>query len=411
MDFDFDTALARRRAQLDRSSSASDNQRTFVLSIGGGGMVKVIVGDLFASDAQTLVNTVNCVGVMGKGVALEFKKRFQEVSTDYVARCARSEVQLGRPYLFRHLTPPWVLNFPTKGHWQSVTKLDDIVQGLHYLADHYKEWGITSLAVPPLGCGNGQLEWRIVGPTLYRHLSEIDLPIELYAPHGTLHEELQPEFLRGDEASAPAALAMPEPQWVRAEWVVIAEIVKRIQDEPYHQPIGRTIFQKIAYVATEQGLTTGLDFKRSSYGPFTQELKRLESRLVNNGLIRVATNGNMQRITIGPTFEAARKAYEQDIERWEPVIDKTVDLFLRLDSTRAEIVASSLFAAREIAEAGTKSTERMVFDAVMEWKQRRKPALDEGTVATTIRTLAARDWLAVQPSDDLPLPSLERLYA
>ena len=374
-------------------------------------MVKVIVGDLFASDAQTLVNTVNCVGVMGKGVALEFKKRFPEMYKDYVARCERGEVQLGRPYLFRHLTPPWVLNFPTKDHWRSVTKLEDIVQGLRYLREHYGEWGITSMAVPPLGCGHGQLEWRIVGPTLYRHLSEIDVPIELYAPYGTPHEELQPEFLRVDEASGPVALAMPEPQWVRAEWVVIAEIVKRIQDEPYHQPIGRTIFQKIAYVATEQGLTTGLDFKRSSYGPFTGELKRLESRLVNNGLIRVSPNGKMQQITIGPTFEAARKAYQHDIEWWEPVIEKTVDLFLRLDSTSAEIVASSLFAAGEIAKTGTKPTERMVFDTVMEWKQRRKPALDEGTVATTIRTLAARDWLVVQPSDDLPLPSLERLYA
>jgi len=374
-------------------------------------MVKVIVGDLFESDAQTLVNTVNCVGVMGKGVALEFKKRFPEMYKDYVSRCERGEVQLGRPYLFRHLTPPCVLNFPTKDHWRSVTKLEDIMQGLRYLREHYEEWGITSMAVPPLGCGHGQLEWRIVGPTLYRRLSEINIPIELYAPYGTPHEELRPDFLRGDEAAGVPRIAMPEPQWVRAEWVVIAEIVKRIQDEPYHQPIGRTIFQKIAYVATEQGLSTGLDFKRSSYGPFTQELKRLESRLVNNGLIRVEPNGQMQRITIGPTYEAARTAYQYDIEKWEPVIEKTVDLFLRLDSTSAEIVASSLFAASEIAQAGTQPTERMVFDAVMKWKQRRKPALDEGTVATTIRTLAARDWLAVQPSDDLPLPSLERLYA
>ena len=152
-------------------------------------MVKVIVGDLFASDAQTLVNTVNCVGVMGKGVALEFKKRFPEMYKDYVTRCERHEVRLGKPYLFRHLMPPWVLNFPTKGHWRSVTKLSDIERGLRYLTEHYEEWGITSMAVPPLGCGNGQLEWRIVGPTLYRYLSEIKVQITLrairYTPRGT----------------------------------------------------------------------------------------------------------------------------------------------------------------------------------------------------------------------------------
>ncbi|MBA2598752.1 MAG: macro domain-containing protein [Chloroflexia bacterium] len=374
-------------------------------------MVKVIDGDLFASDAQTLVNTVNCVGVMGKGVALEFKKRFPDMYKDYVARCDRHGVRLGRPYLFRHLTLPWVLDFPTKDHWRSVTKLSDIEEGLRYLTEHYEEWGITSMAVPPLGCGNGQLEWRIVGPTLYRYLSEINLPVELYAPHGTPHEELQPEFLDEDRSSASPPVAMPEPQWVPPEWVVIAEIVKRIQDEPYHQPIGRTIFQKIAYVATVQGLTTGLDCKRASYGPFAPDLKGMMARLINNGLIVETTNGKMQQISMGPTYVAARKAYQDDVAWWEPVIARTVDLFLRLDSIGAEIVASSLFTAREMADAGTEPTERMVFEAVMEWKKRRRPALDEGTVATTIRTLAARDWLTVQSSADLPLPSHELIYA
>jgi len=204
---------------------------------------------------------------------------------------------------------------------------------------------------------------------------------------------------------------MPEPEWIRAEWIVIAEIVKQIEDEPYHQPIGSTIFQKIAYVASRQGLPTGLDFKRESYGPFARDLKGMKARLINNGLIREVTNGKMQQITIGPTFEAARKAYQDDIAWWQPVIQKTVDLFLRLDSTGAEIVASSLFVANELADEGIEPTERMVFDAVLDWKKRRKPALDEDVVATAIRTLVERDWLTAQPSDDLPLPSLEQTYA
>ncbi|MGQ9779784.1 MAG: macro domain-containing protein, partial [Bacillota bacterium] len=146
-------------------------------------MVRILVGDLFASKAQTLVNTVNCVGVMGKGVALEFKKRFPKMYEDYVRRCKAGLVKLGKPYLYRNLTGPWILNFPTKDHWRSVSRLSDIVQGLEYLVKHYKEWGITSLAVPPLGCGQGQLEWRVVGPTLYRYLNAMDIPVELYAPY------------------------------------------------------------------------------------------------------------------------------------------------------------------------------------------------------------------------------------
>jgi len=178
-----------------------------------------------------------------------------------------------------------------------------------------------------------------------------------------------------------------------------------------HWPIGRTILQKIAFVATEQGLPTGLDFERKSFGPFASDGKAMESRLANNGLLREEAVGQMQRVTIGPTFGAARKAYGDDIASWERLIERTVDLFLRLDSLGAEIVASALFAARELAAEGTRPTERMVFDRVMDWKKRRKPPLDEGTVATTIRTLADRGWLETLPSVDLPLPEAELLYA
>jgi O-acetyl-ADP-ribose deacetylase (regulator of RNase III) len=133
-------------------------------------MIEIKIGDLFNSKVQTYVNTVNCVGVMGAGIALEFKKRFPDMYNEYLDLCERGEVKLGEPYLYRSLIPPWILNFPTKNHWRSVSKLDDIVKGLEFLKAHYKEWDITSLAVPPLGCGYGQLEWRIVGPTLYRYI-------------------------------------------------------------------------------------------------------------------------------------------------------------------------------------------------------------------------------------------------
>ena len=131
---------------------------------------------------------------MGKGIALGFRKRFPEMYEDYVRRCERREVQLRRPYIYRQLTPPHIINFPTKDHWRSVSKLDDIVEGLRYLGAHVAEWGVTSLAVPPLGCGEGKLEWRVVGPTLYRRLRDLGIPVELYAPFGTPHEQLQPEF-------------------------------------------------------------------------------------------------------------------------------------------------------------------------------------------------------------------------
>src|SRR6266446_3591405 len=121
-------------------------------------MVNVLIGDIFKSSAQTLVNTVNTVGVMGKGIALGFRKTFPDMYRDYVRRCSRREVRIGVPYLYRRVVPPHIINFPTKDHWRSPSRLEDIVEGLRYLDSHVIEWGITSLAVPPLGCGEGRLE-------------------------------------------------------------------------------------------------------------------------------------------------------------------------------------------------------------------------------------------------------------
>ncbi len=147
-------------------------------------MVELVVGNIFASKAQTLVNAVNCVGVMGKGLALEFKKRFPDMYDDYVRRCKAKQVRLASPYLFKRTKLPWILNFPTKDHWRSASRIQDIVEGLCWLRGHYKEWGVTSLAVPALGCGLGQLEWGAVGPILYEHLADINIQVEVYAPRG-----------------------------------------------------------------------------------------------------------------------------------------------------------------------------------------------------------------------------------
>src|SRR3954451_14974041 len=152
-------------------------------------VTRVIQGDMFESGAQTLVNTVNTEGVMGKGIALQFKKRFPDMYEDYVARCERNEVKLGQPYIYKERLYPWIINFPTKKHWRSISRLEDIEEGLDHLEAHYKEWGVTSLAVPPLGCGEGGLEWRVVGRVLYERLSRFAIPVVLYAPFGTPNEQ------------------------------------------------------------------------------------------------------------------------------------------------------------------------------------------------------------------------------
>jgi O-acetyl-ADP-ribose deacetylase (regulator of RNase III)/uncharacterized protein YwgA len=374
-------------------------------------MVNVIIGDLFESKAQTLVNTVNCVGVMGKGIALEFKKRFPEMFDDYVQRCKEKQVRLGRPYLWKPLLPPWILNFPTKNHWRSVSRLQDIIAGLRHLEKNYKKWGITSLAIPPLGCGHGQLEWRVVGPTLYRYLKDFEISVELYAPFGTPHEELKPAYLN---KALKAEKSKTAPYKIGPAWVALVEILKRIEEEPFHWPIGRTTFQKIAYFANECGIPTGLKHQRGSYGPYAPALKKHITALVNNGLVHEKKTGRMFAIRVGPTFPDARRAYEKELSEWEASIEKVADLFMRMDTQKAEVAATVHFAAQEAqtnevqtpeAQNGIEAvpTEKNVFDSVMQWKQKRRPPLDEKEVALTVRNLNMLHWIRAQVSPELPI--------
>jgi O-acetyl-ADP-ribose deacetylase (regulator of RNase III)/uncharacterized protein YwgA len=367
-------------------------------------MVRVLINDIFQSKAQTLINTVNCVGIMGKGLALEFKKRFPEMFNDYVERCARREVRLGKPYIYESLVQPHVINFPTKDHWRSVSNLQDITRGLEYLVNHYKEWGITSLAIPPLGCGEGQLEWRIVGPTLYRHLQRLDIPVELYAPYGTPLDDIKPEFLGAEISDEEAVRRITFAKRIKPAWVGLVEILHRIEQQPYHWPIGRTTFQKIAFVATMEGLPTGLAFMKSSYGPFSPKLKEMITKLVNHGLIREEKLGRMFMVKAGQAFADARRVDEAEISKWEPVIEKTVDLFVRMNTKQAEIVSTVLFAEKDLTRNGNdKPAECDVLSYVLQWKQKRRPALNREEVAHTIRNLAVLRWLNVRPSADLPI--------
>jgi O-acetyl-ADP-ribose deacetylase (regulator of RNase III)/uncharacterized protein YwgA len=367
------------------------------------GSVTVKIGDMFQSDAQTLVNTVNCVGVMGKGIALEFKKRFPAMFREYLAKCREGQVKLGRPYLHRDLVGKWILNFPTKDDWRSVSKLSDIVEGLKYLEAHYREWGIRSLAVPPLGCGNGQLDWNVVGPTLYRHLSRLDVPVELYAPVGTPAEQMTHEFLSGADLRAGEIETRPADIRISAAAVALVGIVSRITREKYHWPVGRTTFQKIAYFATESGLPTGLTYRRGSYGPFAPDLKRLEVQLVNNGLLAETKHGRMFVVVPGPTYKDARERYRSQLKEWSPTVERVADLFLRLQrTTDAEVAATVHYVAKEL-DCEEKPSELDVLEHVKQWKARRKPGLSEPHVASTIRHLNAMGWVDLKGSAELEM--------
>ena len=143
--------------------------------------VKIISGNIFNTKAQTIVNTVNCVGVMGKGIALVFKLRYPNMFEIYQEYCKQRLISIGKLWIYKgEPNSPWVLNFPTKTHWKLPSEYEYIELGLQKFLDTYKEKGITSIAFPLLGTNNGGLDQNKVMDIMLTYLSKCDIPVEIY---------------------------------------------------------------------------------------------------------------------------------------------------------------------------------------------------------------------------------------
>lgn len=144
--------------------------------------MRLVKGNLFDTDARTLVNAVNCVGVMGKGIAEQFKNRYPLMYADYRRRCREGGVIPGIPYHYQNQSGASIINFPTKLHWQQKSQYDYIERGIDYFVKRYEQWGIESVAFPALGCGLGGLIWTRVRDIMIGGLEKVNIPVEIYTP-------------------------------------------------------------------------------------------------------------------------------------------------------------------------------------------------------------------------------------
>ncbi len=140
-------------------------------------------GNIFDSTTQVIVNTVNCKGVMGKGLALAFKERYPDMFVVYQEECKTGKLRIGRPSLYTKSTP-WILNFPTKDNWKANSKVEYLEKGLKYFVAHCKKAEIKSIAFPKLGAQNGKLSWDEVGPLMAKYLSQLDIDVHIYIAEG-----------------------------------------------------------------------------------------------------------------------------------------------------------------------------------------------------------------------------------
>lgn len=365
-------------------------------------MFNVLIGDLFESQAKALVNTVNCVGVMGKGVADQFRKRFPAMFVDYQHRCQQRAVRLGEPYVYRDASGILIVNFPTKDHWRSPSRLEDIERGLDYFVAHVRDWGLTSVAMPPLGCGNGGLEWSEVGPLIYRKLHDLPIDLEQYAPYGTPKQQLTKEFL-----AAPSQMSLDgkgrKLEKLNPDWVVLMEVLRELQAQPYANPVGRTIFQKICYVITEMGVPTGLSFGKGNYGPFSDDVKQVLHDFANRNWLQEESLGRMLALRVGPEYEKDRNKFSETIARHQKKAGKAVDLFSRIKNTeQAEEVMTVLYASRQLKRDGASDVEEQeIYDYILGWKKAWSSVEKRAAVASAIRNLVLLGWMRARISESM----------
>lgn len=229
-------------------------------------MIKFTTGDILAADAEALVNTVNCVGIMGRGIALQFKNEFPANFESYAAACSRDEVQPGRMFVFetRRLTnPKYIINFPTKRHWKGKSRIEDIDAGLHALTHEIRARGIKSIAIPPLGSGLGGLSWADVRPRIVAALRDLEnVEVTIFEP-----------------STAPAKTKSREVPTMSPGRAALVVLMHRYLNGLLDPFVTLIELQKLMYFMQEAGQPLRLNYVKHHYGPYAENLRHVLTKI------------------------------------------------------------------------------------------------------------------------------------
>lgn len=358
-------------------------------------MINVKIGNLFDSKKLVLVNTINCVGVMGKGIAKSFKELYPSMFDEYKEKCLKNQIKPGILYPYYEDDILKVLNFPTKEHWRSPSKLDYIVDGLNWFIENYKQLNITSIAFPPLGCGNGGLDWDTVGPIMYQKLKDLPLDIEIYAPYGTSINKTSHSFL-SKQTNSNSHINGIKYKKVNENWLLVLKLVKELEGSKYSVKVGRTIFQKICYVLERYGTNLELSYNKGTYGPYSPDIKNMITILSNNNLIHEKKYGNMLLLSVTTDFIFDPSIFSK---KDKDNANKTFSLFRRIkDTEHAELITTILYSYDELKKSNQQVSEDEIFDYIFKWKKRYNNLESEIRIHEIIEHLAFQQLISVTPS-------------
>lgn len=280
-------------------------------------MIERKSGDIIRDDAEALVNTVNCVGIMGRGIALQFKKAFPENFAAYAAACRAERVQPGRMFVYQSdkLTHPrWIINFPTKRHWRGKSRIEDIDSGLIDLVRVLREKKVSSVAIPPLGSGLGGLDWLEVRPRIEKALAQLpEVHVTIYEPGAAPTAE-----------PANRGRAVPRMTAGRA---ALVELTRRYLDGLLEPFVTLLEVHKLMYFMQEAGEPLKLRYQAALYGPYAENLRHvlheIEGQLISGYSDGGDAPDKQLQLVPGAAAEAAAflEAHPESRSRFERVTD------------------------------------------------------------------------------------------
>lgn len=353
-------------------------------------MIQYTQGNLLHADTEAVVNTVNTVGVMGKGIALAFKETYPENFAEYEAACKAGLLKTGHMFVTENRSlhgPRWIINFPTKRHWRQASRLEWIVEGLVDLRQVILDRHIRSIAIPPLGCGNGGLDWEQVRPAIAAGLEDLpDVDVQVYEPT-TRYQTARKTT--GTEKLTPARALVAES--IRRYWILGIECtLLEIQKLAY--------FLERSVQALQLKDPLKLQFAADRYGPYSDRLRHLLDSLDGSYLHSEKRLADAAPLDVIWFDEARRDALREYLEGpeasdYRPVLERTLAIIHGFESPLGMEVLATLdwLISREHVE----KTVSAVRQALGSWPggeaagARKQKLFDDPLIELALERLAA----------------------
>lgn len=351
-------------------------------------MISFAKGNLLTADVEALVNTVNTEGAMGKGIALQFVRAFPEILPPYEAACRSGELRPGKVQVIPRpglVNPRFIINFPTKRHWRGKSRLADIEAGLIDLVQQVKHLGIRSIAVPPLGCGLGGLEWSQVRPRIEAAFAALpEVALHLYAPEGA-----------PAPADQPIRTARPALTEARARVIEVLAAYLGLGFE-----LSLLEVQKLLYFLQLAGDDLKLDYGKQKYGPYADNLRHVLSRFEGHYTSGYGEGRDTPdtEIELMPEAEAAAREFLAQARVGSGRDERMARVLALIEGFESPYGLELLASVHWVAANEDASTLEAVVERIHAWNERKQRQMPRDHIAIAWQRLDELGWLGSSPT-------------